>query len=304
MWSKQEIDRFIESYWEFDREVEDAKASEAADAIEIDDTIEAKNTKISKDPVLDIYRMPLDGMIIHSVAKGKVPRRTWFSLAVMMLTLPLILYLSVRFFHGQKYLLCSLIVVVFATVPFFMVFEGRKPEARELMVISVLAAIGVAGRAAFYMVPSFKPIAAIVIITGISFGGEAGFLVGCLIMMVSNMFMGQGPWTPWQMFSYGLIGFLAGILFKKGILKPKLLSLCIYGFLSVIFIFGGIMNPASILMSYGTITWESLIAFYISGLPVDLVQATSTIIFLVLMARPMLEKLERIKVKYGLIDQG
>lgn len=71
------------------------------------------------------------------------------------------------------------------------------------MVISVLAAIGVAGRAAFFIVPSFKPVAAIVILTGISFGGEAGFLVGCLIMTLSNMFMGQGPWTPWQMFAFG-----------------------------------------------------------------------------------------------------
>ena len=221
----------------------------------------------------------------------------------MLLTVPLMLYLSVVIFHGRQYLAMSLIVVFFAMVPFFMVFEGRKPQAREIMVIAVLAAIGVAGRAAFYMIPSFKPIAAIVIITGVSFGGEAGFLVGCMIMMVSNMFFGQGPWTPWQMFAYGLIGFLAGILFQKGILKAKRIPLCIYGFLSVIFIFGGIMNPASILMSYGRITWKSLLAFYISGIPVDLVQATSTVFFLWILSRPLLEKLERIKKKYGLIER-
>ena len=110
------------------------------------------------------------------------------------------------------------------------------------------------------MVPSFKPVAAIVILTGVSFGGEAGFLVGCLIMMLSNMFMGQGPWTPWQMFSFGIIGFLAGILYQKGILKARKRDLCIYGFLSVVLIYGGIMNPASILMSYGYITPASLVA--------------------------------------------
>ena len=110
------------------------------------------------------------------------------------------------------------------------------------MVISVLAAIGVAGRAAFFMVPSFKPVAAIVILTGISFGGEAGFLVGSLTMLISNMFMGQGPWTPWQMFAFGMIGFLAGILYQKGILKARKFDLCIYGFLSVFLIYGGIMN--------------------------------------------------------------
>lgn len=188
-------------------------------------------------------------------------------------------------------------------IPEGFVFEGRKPQARELMVIAVLAALGVAGRAAFFMVPSFKPVAAIVILSGVSFGGEAGFLVGCLTMMISNMFMGQGPWTPWQMFTYGLIGFLAGILYQKGILKPRRADLCIFGFFSVLLIFGGVMNPASVLMSYGYITKESLIAFYISGLPLDLVQAVSTVIFLWLMSRPMLEKLERIKKKYGLIEE-
>lgn len=285
MFTEESLDRFIDAFWENHLSGEEVSVYE---------------TDTGDD--LEEYGLPLDGMIIRPVIKGKVAVRTWVSLAVMMLTLPFILYLSVRYFHGRKYLLCSLIVVLFAMAPFFMVFEGRKPQAREIMVISVLAAIGVAGRAAFYMLPHFKPIAAVVILTGVSFGGEAGFLVGCMIMMVSNMFMGQGPWTPWQMFSYGIIGFLAGILFQKGVLKPKKLSLCIYGFLSVIFIFGGIMNPASILMSYGTITWESLLAYYISGLPVDLVQAVSTVIFLLLMSRPLLEKLERIKKKYGLIE--
>ena len=140
------------------------------------------------------------------------------------------------------------------------------------------------------------------ILSGVSFGGEAGFLVGSLTMLVSNMFMGQGPWTPWQMFAFGMIGFLAGILYQKGILKARKAELCIYGFLSVFLIYGGIMNPASILMSYGYITKSNLLAYYISGAPVDLVHAISTVIFLWLLSRPLLEKLERIKVKYGLIQ--
>ena len=252
---------------------------------------------------LEEYTLPTDGLIIRQMKKeGKVSRRTWVALALMIVIVPVILYLSVKIFHGRKYMVSSLIVVVAAMLPFFMMFEGRKPKAREIMVISVLAAIGVAGRAAFFMLPSFKPIAAIVILTGVSFGGEAGFLVGCMIMMISNIFMGHGPWTPWQMFSFGVIGFLAGILYQKGILKARKLDLCIYGFLSVFLIYGGIMNPASILMSYGYITKESLIAYYISGAPVDLVHATSTVIFLWFMSGPLLEKLERIKRKYGLIE--
>ena len=284
MLTEQQLDQFIDEFWE-------------------DTPNEAQEEETAED--LEEYTLPSDGMIIRQMEKkGKVNRRTWFALALMLLVVPLLLYLSVRFFHGRKYLICSLIVIVAAMLPFFMMFEGRKPKAREIMVISVLAAIGVAGRAAFFMVPSFKPVAAIVILTGVSFGGEAGFLVGCLIMMLSNMFMGQGPWTPWQMFSFGIIGFLAGILYQKGILKARKRDLCIYGFLSVVLIYGGIMNPASILMSYGDITPASLVAFYISGIPVDLVHALSTVIFLWFLSRPLLEKLERIKKKYGLIESG
>ena len=171
---------------------------------------------------LEEYTLPSDGMIIRQMERqGKVSRRTWFAFAVMLIVVPILLFFSVKIWGGRKYLLCSLIVVMAAMLPFFMMFEGRKPKAREIMVISVLAAIGVAGRAAFFMVPSFKPVAAIVILTGISFGGEAGFLVGSLTMLISNMFMGQGPWTPWQMFAFGMIGFLAGILYQKGIFKSQ-----------------------------------------------------------------------------------
>lgn len=285
MLTEKQLDQFLDEFWE------DSQSAQT----EAEQEISEEN--------LEEYALPADGMIIRQMErKGKVSRRTWFALVLMLLVVPLLLYLSVRYFHGRKYLICSLIVIIAAMIPFFMMFEGRKPKTREIMVISVLAAIGVAGRAAFFMVPSFKPVAAIVILTGISFGGEAGFLVGCLIMMLSNMFMGQGPWTPWQMFAFGMIGFLAGILYQKGILKARKADLCIFGFLSVFLIYGGIMNPASALMAYGTITWQSLLAFYISGAPVDLVHALSTVIFLWFLSRPLLEKLERIKKKYGLIE--
>ena len=286
------LDEFMDRFWDF--------GDNTSGRYGRDGTGSFQNLKEEE---YEEYRFKEDGLIIEPIQKGKVDKRTWIALAIMLVTVPVMLYLSVKIFHGKKYMLFSLLVVFFSMLPFFLIFVGRHPQAREIMVIAVLAAIGVAGRAAFFMVPSFKPIAAIVILAGVSFGGEAGFLVGTLIIMISNMFFGQGPWTPWQMFSYGLIGFLAGILFRKGVLKARKVSLCIYGFLSVFLIFGGIMNPASALMTYGRVTWKILLAYYISGAPVDLVQAVSTVIFLWLLSRPMLEKLERIKRKYGLIER-
>ena len=150
------------------------------------------------------------------------------------------------------------------------------------------------------MLPSFKPVLALVIISGVAFGGEAGFLVGAMTMVASNVMFGQGPWTPFQMFAAGIIGFLAGVLFRKGLLRRSRVSLCIFGAVVTVVIYGGILNPAAALIYAKTLNWQLLISYYVSGIPVDLVHATATVLFLWFAAEPMLEKLDRIKVKYGL----
>ena len=169
-------------------------------------------------------------------------------------------------------------------------------------IIAVLCAIGVAGRAAFFMLPEFKPLMALVINSGIAFGGETGFLVGAVTMLVSNILYSQGPWTPWQMFAMGIIGFLAGLLFRKGLLRRTRLSMCIFGAVCAIVIYGGIMNPAAALIWLGRLDKKILLTYYVTGFPVDCVHAAATWIFLWFGAEPMLEKLDRIKVKYGLVE--
>ena len=235
--------------------------------------------------------------------KGKLPPRTLAAIFLIVVMIPVTIWVGIHFFNDRKYLLISLFIVFYSMIPFFLTFESRKPQAREVLIIAVLTAIAVAGRAAFFMVPSFKPVMAFVIISAVCFGAESGFLVGALSMLVSNMLLGQGPWTPWQMFSMGIIGFLAGILFQKGWLKARKVSLCIFGFWAALFIYGGIMNPVSLLMSSYAITKRNLLAIYISGLPVDMVHGAATVIFLLLASKPMIEKLERIKIKYGLIEE-
>ncbi|MBR5792216.1 MAG: ECF transporter S component [Ruminiclostridium sp.] len=153
--------------------------------------------------------------------------------------------------------------------PFFLVFEGRKPQARELVLIAVLCAIGVAGRAAFFMLPNFKPVTALTIIAGVALGGETGFL--------------------------------AGVLFRKGWLRRSRGALAAFGVLAVLLIYGGIMNPASALLWTQSLEWEILLTYYLTGIPMDCVHAASTGLFLWFGAEPMLEKLDRIKVKYGLL---
>ena len=234
--------------------------------------------------------------------KRKLSKRTLAATALILLLIPVTLFAGETYLDGRKYLFISLLIMLEMMLPFFMVFESRKPQARELVIIAVLCAIGVAGRAAFFMLPEFKPVWAITIIAGVAFGGETGFLVGAMTMLVSNVMFSQGPWTPWQMFAMGIIGFLAGVLFRKGLLRRGRMSLCVFGALSCIVIYGGIMNPASALMWASTVNWQTLLPYFISGFPVDCVHAASTWIFLWFAAEPMLEKLDRIKVKYGLVE--
>ncbi len=180
----------------------------------------------------------------------------------------------------------------------------QNPQARELVIIAVLCAIDVAGRAAFFMLPQFKPVMALTIIAGVAFGGETGFLVGAMTMLVSNVLYAQGPWTPWQMFCMGIIGFLAGVLFRKDWLRRSRESLCAFGVFAAIVIYGGIMNPASALMWPDELNTGVILTYYLCGFPMDCIHAAASALFLWFGAEPMLEKLDRIKVKYGLVEPG
>lgn len=238
----------------------------------------------------------------NRLVRGKLTKRTIVSLCLSLLAIPLTILLGIYVLEDRKYYVVSLLILAETLLPFFLAFEGRKPQARELVVLAVLCALGVAGRAAFVAVPAFKPVTALVIISGVAFGGEAGFLVGAMTMFASNMLFGQGPWTPWQMFAMGVIGLLSGIMFRKGLLRRDRLSLSVFGAVVTMLIYGGIMNPASVLMFQPNPDLSMFLTAYLTGVPVDLVHAAASVLFLWMLSAPMLQKLDRIKEKYGLME--
>ena len=212
--------------------------------------IESLTPKIEEKERLEVLQNPK--------AEKKLEKRALLTIFLILFLMPLTIYTGVSFLGDRKYYFTSLLVMLETIIPFLMIYEKRKPQARELVVISVLCVLAVAGRAAFAMLPQFKPVIALIIISGVCFGGESGFLVGAVSGFVSNFFFGQGPWTPWQMFAFGIIGFIAGILFKKGFLRKTKASLCIFGFLATFVIYGGIMNPASVIMWQNKINWDMI----------------------------------------------
>ncbi|MBR3787273.1 MAG: ATP-binding cassette domain-containing protein [Firmicutes bacterium] len=234
-----------------------------------------------------------------SVKPRKHRNQTMLEIVMVILACATI-YVGLFVCEQRQYVAVSLLMVVYAMVPFMVGFERRKPKAREIVIIAVLIAVAVVGRAAFFMIPNFKPIVAIVIISGVALGRESGFLIGAMAAFVSNFLFGQGPWTPWQMMAMAVIGYLAGLIFHKYSDNIKMIPLLIFGALSTFFIYGAIVDLWTILFMSESITWKTVIAVYAGATYFNLIHASATVVFILLLARPMIEKLDRVKVKYGM----
>lgn len=167
-----------------------------------------------------------------------------------------------------------------------------------------MTALAVVGRLAFFMTPQVKPCAAIIIITGVMLGRQSGFLCGALTAFVSGFFFGQGPWTPWQMIAFGIIGFLSGVLFSKKNIKYAYNKwiISIYGFLATFVIYGFILDTATVFMYTDTPKTETFVATYLSGIGFNLIHAASTFVVLFLISNATIKKLERLKIKYKMFS--
>lgn len=298
---------------------------------------------------------------------GARRKRTFTAGLLILIAAPLTLIGGSFLIDQANYMIISLMVIIYTMIPFFMIFEKRRPKAREIVLIAMMTAITVVCHMFFNMTLSIIEIGtAMVIIAGIAMGPEAGFLVGALARFVCNFFLSQGPWTPWQMFCWGLLGFLAGLtfsinpsekktnvfniimgpvicifaavalayitylivpgddetffgwriyasgalgmlaglIFQKKRMPADRITLTLFTFLTTVIIYGGILNAASLFTMSGMpgveISWNTLRTMYISGLPYDLLHAGTAAACMMVMGRPMIDKIERIKIKYGI----
>ena len=229
-------------------------------------------------------------------------------ISIVCTALAVIALAATALMGNNYYYATSIVIAVCTMVPFFASFEGRSPQARDLVVLAVLIALAVVSRVAFFWFPNFKPIAAIIILAGIAFGPQAGFMTGALSLLVSNFIFGQGPWTPWQMVAFGLAGLVFGLLAQKGKIPQKdytrkqVVLLSIGGFFFTWIIIGFILNTCALFLMANEITFASALAIYASGIPVDATRAVATALLLFFATNPLLDKLERVKVKYGMND--
>lgn len=211
--------------------------------------------------------------------------------------IPAVILLGVTVFRDRVYNWISLCVALLACLPFFLSFERGRTNTGRVVILAVMVALSVLGRSLFAGIPFFKPVTAMVVIAGIYLGAECGFLCGALSALLSNMLFGQGPWTPFQMLSWGVIGLLAALLAKP--LKKSRLLLCLFGIFAG-FLFSMGMDVWTTFSLDGFFRLSRYLALTVNALPVTVTYAVSNVVFLLLLARPIGEKLARVITKYGI----
>ena len=223
-----------------------------------------------------------------------------FLYITVALSLAFIVLWQFLFADSVNYYIVSVVILIASMFPFFVSYEQKKVTARDITLTATLIALAVVSRAAFYLVPQVKPIAAVVIVSAVCLGAHKGYIVGAFSAFVSNFIFGQGMWTPFQMVALGTVGLLAGLIFRW--LKVNRYTLSIVGFVLATVVYGAIVDMSTVLSAYGNnVTLKGALSIYASGAVFSFVFGGATAVFLFLFGMPFITKIERISKKYGLI---
>ena len=217
-----------------------------------------------------------------------------------LITLAAAVVCQIFFSEQINYYITSVAVLVISMLPFFAGFELKKISTGEITLVATFIALAVVSRAVFYLIPQFKPIGAVVIISAVCLGAQRGYIVGSVSAFISNFIFGQGFWTPFQMVALGLVGFISGLIFKK--IKAKRISLSIVGFALCFALYGLIVDMSTIISVYGNdFDLSGALSIYLTGLPFSAVFGVATAVFLFLFGEAFIKKTQRVIKKYGLI---
>lgn len=222
--------------------------------------------------------------------------------AAALIGVPLAAICGILLFSGERWDIAVIIAAFLCCVPFFLSFERRAPMAREIVLVAVMTAFSVAGRFVFAFVPFFKPVTAIVVIAAMYFGPQAGFMIGAMSALISNIYFGQGAWTVFQMFCWGLIGFAAGLLNKRRLLE-KAVPLCAYGVLAGA-LYSVVMDIWTVISADGEFNTQRFAAALVTALPVTITYCVSNAVFLMILRKPLGRKLGRLKTKFGVFCES
>lgn len=196
----------------------------------------------------------------------------------------------------DKALLISYFAVGAVLAAVFILIEKKKLPLSTFLPVVVMVAVGSIGRIIFGFIPNVQPVTVIVVLMGLCYNPESGFLTGALSALVSNMVMGQGPWTLWQMFAWGFIGLLAGFLGK---LKPCRTVYFAVPFSALsAFLFSIITDTWTVMTLGEGMTFGSAATVFGAGLLFNIPHAVFNAVLCAILFVPMNRRLARIKTKY------
>ncbi len=178
----------------------------------------------------------------------------------------------------------------------FVWYERSRPPAQVVALVAALAALAIAGRIAFAAFPNVKPTTDIVIFAGFALGPAPGFAVGALAALVSNLWFGQGPWTPWQMAGWGLCGVLGAALALGGRNVGRLGLAAICGFAGIAY--GALLNFSLMATYGGDLSLERFGVLQVRALPFDLAHAAGNVAFALLAGPAMVRMLIRFRERF------
>ena len=210
-----------------------------------------------------------------------------------LLPIPLLVWGGIAFSGGRHALLFSCLICLCALGFFYLGLPDRRIGGRRMVITAIFVALSCLGR----LIPLFKPMAALTALGGIYLGPRSGFLIGSLSALISNFAFGQGPWTPFQMVGWGLIGLGAGLLSRP--LRANRLLLSLYGALSALG-YSALMDLFTVVWGSGFFSLPLYLSALITALPHTLSYLLSNLLFLLLLSAPMERKLARMKQKYGI----
>ncbi len=214
--------------------------------------------------------------------------------AAMGLVIVAIAYISPSLL-AQYAAMLSFVLLLLVLGVMYALFEDSNITSKEVALIGILAAITAASRIPFAALPNIKPCTFLIIVTGLVFGSLAGAMVGSLTAAVSNMFFGQGPWTPWEMFAWATVGVIAGWVGKRypnaGVRDVILLGIVLG------------MTYNTIMDFYSWITMyradlNMLLPTLGLGLPFGALHIAVNVIFAVILGKPVLALFRRFQQRF------
>ena len=191
--------------------------------------------------------------------------------------------------------LASYTLLALALLGGFAWYERSRPSSRTVALVATLAALATLGRIAFAALPDVKPTTDIVLIAGYALGGAPGFAVGATAAIASNMFFGQGPWTPWQMLAWGLVGLAGAALARPGWRIPRLAMALICA--AAGFGFGLVLNFYTWVSFTGQHSFAQFLFIEGEAFPFDLTGAIGNFLFYLAFGPALVRSVARFRLR-------